>query len=285
MDKIQEHHETESTASPEKIVISPESTSSPVLGFIKIALILLIIAACSLGAYYLGAKGYKISIQTPEKTDASNQTNPTSIQPQTDNAIITQPQMQITVKPQITVQQIRACTLAAGAGSTLFTSNNFHICFLHAIKGSAVVPQVAINTQENANTIYVYATNTQPSSGQSVEVFNKEPGDDIKQAITKRFLQGINANDCFVKISPNGNLPANFVKATIGYPIPQNADQPNWTYGENCPENYKESNGIAYFLMDKNHPDRLFYFSIGQYGIEASTGNQNRLWQDTIQVF
>jgi hypothetical protein len=288
------------TPSTAPTFVVQQSTPAKKNNFLKYAIIIILILLGLVGAYYTGMKGYKVSIQVPNEGNAI----PTNaiIQAITPTKAVTNPQ--ISVKADVNQPAggnnngnnagnnagnnnpaPAICTLVAGAKSNLYNSAANKLCFLYARQGSASVPPEAITAGEVETKIYVYPLSMQRANGQSIEVFQKAPADTLEQAITKKFLNGINANDCFVKNRPLGNLANNFVKATIGYPIPANADAPNFTFGEQCPENYKESNGIAYFLMDKNHPDRFFYFSIGQYAIEAETGNQNKLWQDTLQVY
>jgi hypothetical protein len=252
------------------------NTMLQILIVILIIFIIFIIAGIS---YYMGFKGYKIALISDK------QTPPVVLPTQfiAPSVVITLPLRQITLVPTREIQQIRACTLGANANSNLFASENKGICFLYAKQGGAVVPPVNIHTSEAGSKVFVYPANGVPANGQSVEVFEKDPADSLAQAIQKKFLAGINPQDCFIKVLPNGNIPPRFTKAQIAYPVPPG--QAAFEVENNCPAGYRMTNGIAYFLMDTNTPDRFFYFSIGQYGIEAATGNQNLLWQDTIQVF
>lgn len=257
---------------------------------LKIIIIILLFGGVFTGAYYLGMKGYKVSIQNtqnqilpspPADTAAGDSFLPTKPVVKITDA----PQLQVTERPMVTVQPIAACTRAANAQSNLFNSDTMKVCFLYGKTGGAAMGNVVVKAVEQGTKVYVHDANMAPSSGQSLEKFDKVPGDTLEQAITKKFLQGIPADKCNVKIQANGNLPANLVKATIAYPVPANGDLPNWEYGQECPEHYKQSNGIAYFLMDKNHPDRFFYFSIGQYGIPSASNGEQPMWQDTIQIY
>jgi hypothetical protein len=242
-------------------------------------LVICIISIVAGISYYLGYKGYKVALVSEKQTPSA--AFPTQIIRPT--AVITLPQNQITLVPSREIAPVRSCPLQAANNSNLFTSVAKGICFYYAKQGSAVVPPAVLNASEVGTKVYVYEANNAPTSGQSVEVFQKDPADTLAAAIQKKFLVGIDSQQCYVNNKPNGNLPANFVKATIGYPVPPG--QANFEVENNCPANYRETNGMAYFLMDANHPDRFMYFSIGQYAIESATGNQNSLWQDTIQVF
>jgi hypothetical protein len=145
---------------------------------------------------------------------------------------------------------------------------------------------------EENDKIYVYYSAMDPKQGQWVQEFKKDAGDTLAQAVQKQFLKDVSATDCFVKDfnqfyseygAPTADLPANVEKALIAYPIDVNSEAPFWQNSDKCPKDYSLSNGISYFYMDKNHPDKFFFFSIGQYGILADT-EKNLTWQDTFQV-
>lgn len=236
--------------------------------FPVIIVVLLSFLVIAFGAYYLGLKNSEIN-----KNLSAKPTN-TAIT-ETPIPSITQKTASTTAEPTIS------------HNSNLFSSDKLGISFLYAKLAAVGSNASKVNVHEIGNRVYVYVSsigNEKPESGQYVEVFQKNPTDSLEQAIKKQFLSGISENDCFVRISTDKNLPSNFTKATIGYPVPTNTnEQPYWAFGEKCPENYRESNGISYFLADKNNPHKFLYFSIGQYGISAETGNDNTMWQDTIK--
>lgn len=236
--------------------------------FPAIIVILLLFLLIAFGAYYLGLKNSEIN--------KNLSTKPT-------NAVITE-------TPIVSITQKTASPTAEptiSPNSNLFSSDKLGISFLYAKLGETGNNSTKVNVREIGNKVYVYVNNianAKPESGQYVEVFQKNPTDSLEQAIKKQFLSGISENDCFIRISTDKNLPSNFTKATIGYPLPTNTnEQPAFYYGEKCPENYRESNGISYFLADKNNPNKFLYFSIGQYGIGAETSNNSTMWQDTIK--
>jgi hypothetical protein len=164
-----------------------------------------------------------------------------------------------------------------------FTSNVLGISFFYS-KTMAGDNNTTIKTLESGTKVYIYEASMQPTTGQSIEKFPKNSSDTLSQAISKKFLTGISTSDCFVKVDPKKPGPT-ITKATISYPIPTNADQPNFTYGEKCPEKYSESNGIAYFYEDSKYPDRFYFISIGQYSIPAYNSKLTPSWNDTIEVF
>ncbi|MCL5433121.1 MAG: hypothetical protein M1524_03355 [Patescibacteria group bacterium] len=246
-----------------------KQTQSPNLprknNLIIVLLVFIIVLLVGGGAYYLG-----VNKNQANKDLSAKPTSP-----------ITQ-----TVSPSITKTPIASPTAepTISPNSNLFSSDKLGVSFLYAKLQEAGNNSTKVNVQETGNKVYVYINGTEPESGQSVEVFQKNPADSLEQAISKQFLSGISKSDCFVKISTDKNLPSNFTKATIGYPVPTNSTEPYFIFGEKCPQNYKESNGISYFLEDLNHPDKFLYFSIGQYGISSETGNNNAMWQDSIRI-
>ena len=140
--------------------------------------------------------------------------------------------------------------------------------------------------------IYLYYTASPVEQGQWVQVFTKDPSQTLETAIQDKFLKNYSAKDCYVQdfnqfFTANG-APAqpqadNIAKAIIVYPLPTDDSQPFWQNASKCPVDYSLSNGQSYFLMDKNHPDKYLFFSIGQYGIVANLEKQ-QAWQDTFQV-
>lgn len=167
-------------------------------------------------------------------------------------------------------------------GATKYTSEKLGISFyyLETQPGS-----IKFKAAEIVNKIYVYQQNFNPESGQFVEVFTKSENDTLKDAVKKRFLANISEKDCFVNSGAYmKEYPALYETAIIDYAVPTDTgDQPFWSYGEKCPQDYSKTNGIRYFLEDTNHPDKFVFFSIGQYGIGASLDNNQLLWQHTIR--
>ncbi len=123
-------------------------------------------------------------------------------------------------------------------------------------------------------------------NNQSVEVFSKDPSYSLTEAIAKQFLAGYPSNDCFVsplQYQPGfPPMPDNFVIAIINYPPPPDSNEPFWYNSSKCPADYSATNGIRYFAMDKNHPDRFMFFNIGQYFIDGD--GSGTPWQETVQV-
>lgn len=143
-----------------------------------------------------------------------------------------------------------------------------------------------ISTKEVGNKIYVYASNTKAEDGQYLEEFSKEPQDSLELAIKKKFLAGYSESDCFVEKLKNdngfGNLyPDSYELATISYPLPTDTNLPFFANAEKCPAIYSKTNGINYFVYDKNHADKYLFVSVGQYAIDS--GIEGKVWQHTIR--
>lgn len=140
--------------------------------------------------------------------------------------------------------------------------------------------------------IFVYYTAAPKEQGQWVQKFTKDPNVSLADAVKSQFLQGIPESDCFATdmgkfYSDNGamapDLPPNTERVIIAYPFPEDETQPFFQNADKCPQGYSLTNGLSYFEMNSTHPDKYYFFSIGQYPIFADTNNQT-VWQDTFQV-
>lgn len=162
-----------------------------------------------------------------------------------------------------------------------FTSESLGIEFNYATYADPEKTQkIAVTEQEDRVVVHFAAS---PSSqGQFVQVFSKDPSDTLEDAIKKRFLSGIDSEDCFVNVSADPNNK-DMIRASISYPWPDQ-NEPKFMFGEECPDEYKETNGIRYFLMDQNHASQFAFLSIGQYAIPADFSNNLMVgWQDTLK--
>lgn len=222
--------------------------------------VLMLIIALVAGAYYLGVR------QTaPEKTSIV----PTGITATATSAPL--PSVPPTVSPETI------------PGRKTFTSNKLGLTFSYLESNNSGFQTITVKEAGNKICVTYDVNDANCSKGQYVEVFQKSPADTIEQAITKRFLANYSSNECYALKDnrySNLNYPASYETAVISFPKPTNTDGPWWEIGSKCPQTYTESNGMAYFLEDKNHPDKLLFFSIGQYAIDA--GN-NKTWNQTLQ--
>ncbi|HPI67409.1 MAG TPA: DUF333 domain-containing protein [bacterium] len=124
---------------------------------------------------------------------------------------------------------------------------------------------------------------------QSIEVFEKDPVASLEQAIKDKFLKGYNPADCFVKMQEKSEqVLANYMVAVISYPPADNPDDPWWQNSEKCPKNYSATNGIQYFLMNREVPDRFLFVKVGQYSAASdgtpSTADSGFNWTNSIRV-
>jgi hypothetical protein len=175
-------------------------------------------------------------------------------------------------------------------GTRKFTSNDLGVTFTYQSKAA---DNVVITVTEIGNKIYVHGTKEAPTSGQSIEVFDKDSKVSIKQAIEQTFLKGISPQDCFVDIFDpkfNPGHPSSEINAGIGYPDPDpNNDTPAFAEPNKCPDEYEETNGIYYFMTDTNYPDRFFFVSIGQYsitsdGLPVQADGSSYNWTNSLRV-
>ena len=258
--------------------VLPEKKSNTTVFLLLGIIVILLVVIASGAAYLLGTKNIKSTVEVPV-ISPTELPMPTTNLPTTElspTALITSASPTLKITPSVKP------TIAPNPDGNTFTSAKLGIAFYWANKTPAD-QSATVKTAEVGNKAYVYLSSGKQEDGQSIEKFSKSPTDTLTQAITKQFLSGIPVSDCFVRVNPTKPKPT-ITKATIGYPIPANADLPNWEYGEKCPAGYKETNGMAYFFEDSTYPDRFYYVSIGQYGIPAGNSNQNVSWQDTIVV-
>lgn len=157
----------------------------------------------------------------------------------------------------------------SAVGVKTFTSQALGIRFNYlASQGDPVI--------ESGDKVYVGGT-----EGQWVREFAKNSSDDIKTAITKKFLVGISADKCPIEVKEVPGRPG-IQTAEIMFDFqPTGLDDPRIAASP-CPADYRVTNGIRYFWMDAAHPSKFFFFSIGQYPISADGGE--KMWQDTFEV-
>lgn len=143
-----------------------------------------------------------------------------------------------------------------------------------------------IKTKEVENRVYVYSSNNSYDTGQYVEVFQKDPSDTLTEALNKDFLSSdsYKANCSVVDTlvySNQSEYPNSYQLANIKVKKETNDMEELFAELDKCPSPYTQSNGISYFLMDSEHPDKFLFFSIGQYVINAF--ETDTAWQDTIK--
>lgn len=157
-----------------------------------------------------------------------------------------------------------------------YTSKNLGISFSYLVNQGTET----IEVKEVDNKIYIFPSSLGYSEGQYVEVFEKRRSETLPEALKRILLEGYSEEACEAYLSEfTGIYPENFEIANIRLTGNPDMEELMLRY-DNCPFGYTQSNGISYFLMDTNHPEKFLFFSIGQYAISASEG---MVWQDTVR--
>lgn len=185
------------------------------------------------------------------------------------------------------------------APHTTYTSDNLGIRFTYLTQVSGVQH---FFTKEIGNTIYLYYNFSRDSFNHpflgtdsdfltsiapgafSVEVFDKDPQQPLKDAIKQQFLIGYAENDCFVKVSRYGHPRNDESYQTFIIDFPHQRGQSRKQLDDSvakCPK-YVTAHGISYFLMDPQHPNKLLFIKIGQSNIPS--GLKGLSWDETIMV-
>ncbi len=187
-------------------------------------------------------------------------------------------------------------TIDCGSDKT-FISEDLGIAFCYPAKKKYANSEAYYETEVRkvGNKIYVaqdFGTGKiDIYDGQYVEVFRKDKNDSLEEAIRKRLLTGISSEECWVEEGERREgYPEDciFIEPIMySYPTGEDFDLRAMSKAlrdSKCPPDYSVVNGIRYFMMDENHPDRFLFFSIGQYAIWLDP-NYERPWQETVRVF
>lgn len=184
--------------------------------------------------------------------------------------------------PSITVPGTSREVEQTGAGTIYeYTSPGLGISFRYLSS-----EELRVYVFGNGDTICVtYDRNDETCKrGQSVQVFWKDPREQFPAAIKRVILAGYSESDCFLEPldrGPDASIPG-FAYAEISFPKSDNPSIPD-VFGPNasqCPEQYRKTGTIRYFSMDTKHPDRFFFFNIGQSIIPAGS----EPWDETLTV-
>jgi len=125
-----------------------------------------------------------------------------------------------------------------------------------------------------------------------VQVFHKPPSESLSQTIQTQILAGYDPRACRLAAPTLADDSGYPHAATLTYamllphvpPTVSAADDLIATeaaQAQKCPPVYTVFGGSAYFMADSAHPDRFFFFKIGQYWLYSASGYP---WQDTLQV-
>lgn len=139
------------------------------------------------------------------------------------------------------------------AGTKIYYSDKLGIGFTYLSLDPGYTP----NITETATKIDL--------DGQSIEVFTKDPKLTLAEAIKDNFLSGYDQKDCFVKVyETNEQELSNYISAGISFPAPSDPSMPWWQNSVKCPRYYSETNGLQYFLMNNDVPDKFLFVKLGQ---------------------
>lgn len=165
-----------------------------------------------------------------------------------------------------------------------YTSPRLNVSFRYSSVAGPETPNNVneVLVQETGERIYVYPRTSTPEYGQFVEVLRKASNETLQQAITRVLLAGKDPQKCFIVKGPVHNNSPHITTAEISFP--RTNDEGLETLDvktQYCGKDYAQTNGVRYFLEDKNHPEVFLFISIGQYGIYAEEGIP---WQNTIKI-
>lgn len=168
-----------------------------------------------------------------------------------------------TTIPTATPTPIDESSTSASLNSERFYSEELGILFDHAksVSGSGT-QQTPVRTQTVGSRVYVYITGTTATNGQYVDVLSKVSTDDVLAAANKIIQQDAKFDTCSIQLNTQHAYPSTYQKGDLVCNGP--------------------GGGISYFLTSSQHPTKLLFVSIGQYGIPAETGNTDKMWQDTL---
>jgi hypothetical protein len=194
-----------------------------------------------------------------------------------------------TIAATPTVTPPPGVTELAQDGLVTFTSTVFGLTFSYR----PVQFGANVRTLMSGDKVYVYYTDAPPTNGQYVQVFHKAPADSLRQAIQTQFLAGVSPKDCPIVDNwhpSEAAMPQSDVFAAIMLPLALDNHlvfdvATAEVEAQKCPPTYTQNGGSAYFMEDTRHPDRFFFFKIGQYWIYSAGSPQHGYpWQDTLRV-
>ncbi len=172
----------------------------------------------------------------------------------------------------------------------VFTSDKLGISFDYSSSNKNAEYDYAIVTFEQGNKVYVSYReyfNPKSPSGQSVEVFFKNPEESFHDAIKRTILKdypfsGCSIVDDKISIEKKSNLEYAEITYPSWYSNTEDLDlDVLLADAGKCNQAYDATEAVRYFAYDPNHPDRFVFFNLGQEGIINSKG---QLWEDSFQI-
>lgn len=162
-------------------------------------------------------------------------------------------------------------------GTKIYYSDKLGIGFTYF----PLIPDQSIKITESENKIIF--------NGQTIEVFTKNPKVTLGEAIKETVLNGYSTNNCYVRTYKIEGLEMdNYVAVEISLPVSNDTNEPFWQNSDKCPIKYSETNGIRYFLMNKDVPEKFIFIDIGQDAIASNgipgTGKGLFGWNQSILI-
>lgn len=237
---------------------------------ILIALVILGIAA---GAYYFGKSSNPVPL------------SPASPAPSSTAVPASTPVASPTATPTVAPSSKPIPT--PNPNSNVFYSQDLGISFNFTTKSTGI-NDTKFSVKQIGNKVYVYSGSGPAENGQYLEMFSKDKNQSLIDAIKAKILTGYSLDDCLLKTITQTftgqSYPANIELAQITVPVLANDDMETLSNkAKKCPATYTAVGGLNYFLMDKDHPDKFVFFSIGQYAIDSGIGD--KYWQNTITFY
>lgn len=231
-------------------------------GFTNIILVVVIVIL-------LGTVGYFAFVKKSEPI----------AQQSTSTQIINPTKTPITTLTPVTQQNLNSIFELSKkeAGTKIYYSEKLGVGFTYLSPSANYTPKIT----ESASKINL--------DGQTIEVFTKDPKLTLAEVIKSKFLQGYNSNDCFVKTYETSEQKlSTYVSAGISFPPTNDPDAPWWQNSDKCPQHYSETNGVQYFLMNKDVPGKFLFVRIGQDSAASDgtplTADGGFNWSHSIRI-
>jgi hypothetical protein len=149
-----------------------------------------------------------------------------------------------------------------------------------------------IRVKEVADKIYLYRTFVDPKKdsytdfrlGQYLAIFEKNPHDNLHDAITKRILI-YPGQDALCHVVAQKSLELSITRATIEYTKDLSQQAIADKDREGVCSAYRGDRATHYFWMDEKHPDRFFFYSFDESLIYALGPRGERVpWYATLEI-
>ena len=179
----------------------------------------------------------------------------------------------------------------------VYESSKLGVVFSYYQYASGDLVKAEVKVAEIDNKIYLYvgrskAEPVDPTKGKYIEVLSKSPNQSLKESIESSVLKGYDLRNCTVDTTYNKNIA--LIKPTYEYAVinynstPEDTDyQMRLKKAQLCNLKYNSFNGVGYFVMDKKHPDKFAFVSLGQDNFAfpvLRTVNPVISWDDTLTL-